>query len=152
MLDTAIHDIDAINYLVSSEVDNVYGTGGRLIHEKNEDHINAIMNYKNGVIATIESNWLMPLKERKLGIVTDKVFVSLDYMNQSIEVAKFGAEIENYNVKKSEPLKLEVKDFLTSIINKSSPLVTAASALKNLQLANLIQTSINQNKVKYKND
>ena len=151
LLDTAIHDIDAISYLVGSEVNSVYGSGKKLIHKKCEDHVNVVMNFRSGVIATIESSWLMPTRERKLSLITDKVSVNLDYISQSIVVVNKNEEFLSYDIEKVEPLKLEIKDFLNSIVNKSSPLVTSSSACKNLEIANLIQSSIDSNEVKYKN-
>ena len=53
-----------------------------------EDHVNLLMRFEGGQIGLCETNWLTPMKIRKLGITTSKGFFELDYQNQSIEFFK----------------------------------------------------------------
>ena len=60
--DTAIHDIDAMQYLTREDPIAVLAKTGNMRHKKFEDYAQIMLTYKDGKSAFIESNWLTPIK------------------------------------------------------------------------------------------
>jgi UDP-N-acetylglucosamine 3-dehydrogenase len=149
ILDLGIHDIDVMRYLIGSDVESVFSSGGRHKHDF-EDYANILLNFKNGVSGFIEVNWLTPMKVRKLAITCTKNFVELDYPSQSIEISSsslrdydpfnlyqthFEFDQRQVRLKKQEPLKRELQDFLDAITEHRKPLVPGEDALVSLKVA-----------------
>jgi len=149
ILDIGIHDIDVMRYLVGSDVESVYCAAGKHKHEF-EDFANILLNFEDGVTGFIEVNWLTPMKVRKLALTCTKNFVEIDYSNQSIEVSSstlrgfdafnlykthFEFDVRQVRLKKQEPLRRELEDFLGAIRERRRPLVTGEEALISLKIA-----------------
>tara|TARA_B100000902_G_scaffold384778_1_gene425339 strand:+ start:2502 stop:3482 length:981 start_codon:yes stop_codon:yes gene_type:complete len=149
ILDTGIHDIDNLLYLVDSKPVNVFATGGSFNQIDLEDHANIIINFENGKSGVIEVNWITPMKVRTLSLTCEKAFVELDYIKQQLFISKssvsesdsprlYPPPIEFKSTKISlnnqEPLKLEIEDFINSISNGTKPLVAGESALLALKV------------------
>ena len=150
VMDLGVHDIDVMRYLVGSPVDTVYALSGRRVHERFEDHANILLHFRNGVNGFIEVNWLTPMKVRRLDLPCLKTFVEVDYMDQSITVSSstLGAldpfnlyqvplerHTQRIHVRKEEPLRRELEDFLAAIREKRPPLVTGEDAVETLKVA-----------------
>ncbi len=148
VMDLGVHDIDVLRYLMS-EVIEVYARGGKIKHEKYEDHASILLSFKNGKSGYIETNWHTPKKIRKLWITTDKNYVEGDYMAQSVEISSDKLEVDEYNayrmsidlnirkinLKKEEPLRREMQDFINAVENHTQPLVTGADGLEAVRIA-----------------
>ena len=149
ILDLGIHEIDNCRYLTGSDVEFVGAFGGSHTHNF-EDYITLTLSMANGSCANIEINWLTPMKIRKLDITCSKSFINLDYINQQATISS--AQHQEYDpanlfntaweyntriipLKKQEPLKLEIKDFLDAINHQRAPLVTGADGLAALKVA-----------------
>tara|TARA_B100001250_G_scaffold213427_1_gene183081 strand:- start:35692 stop:36657 length:966 start_codon:yes stop_codon:yes gene_type:complete len=153
VFDLAIHDLDILSYLASSSFESIYSVGGKIEYPDKEDHVSVIINYKNGINAICEVNWLTPMKIRQLTLTCTKAYVVLDYTEQKIKIfkSKIGtpdlgnlwdltSEIseDTITLEKREPLKLELEDFLNAIVTKSNPLVGADSGIRAVEMAELI--------------
>ncbi len=149
ILDLGIHDIDAIRYLAGGAVKSVYATSGMARNKEHEDHASIVLNFESGMIGYVETNWLTPMKVRKLAITTTEELVTLDYMNQSAEISttQFGEiddrnlfnipleyRTERINMKREEPLKRELNDFLNAVKTGKNPLVTGKDGLDTLKV------------------
>ena len=145
LFDLTIHDVDVISYLVGHKINSVFALGGKAKNNTYEDHVILSTQFDNGVIGSCETNWLTPMKVRKINITTDTCFVTIDYMKQDIKINsssfhnldssnlyKSSMEVKQDHiiVDKTEPLKNEINDFLSSIINNREPLVTAEQGLQ----------------------
>ncbi len=150
VMDLGVHDIDILRYLVESPVESVYTLSGRRMHEQFEDHANLLLRFQNGVNGFIEVNWLTPMKVRRLSLTCLKNFVEVDYTDQSVTVSAstlgpldsanlYQIPLEHHaqriSVRKEEPLRLELEDFLAAIREKRPPLVTGLDALETLRVA-----------------
>lgn len=161
VFDIAIHDLDIVRFLASSEARKIYAIGGRIEYPDKEDHVSILMEFGNGIKAFCESNWLTPLKVRKLNLICTKAYVLLDYTNQTIEVYNSNfVNIDNSNlwnveqninkesieIIKEEPLRLELLDFLKSVSNPSEykPLVSGNDGLQAVQLAESVVQKISE--------
>ena len=132
--DSAIHDIDILRFLFEEDPSTVYAKVGRLKHKKFEDYAHIMLTFKEEKTAFIEANWLTPQKVRRLIVTGSKAILSLDYITQKVTIEKFGETIIPSHQWK-EPLKLELQDFVNSILNNSEPLVTGEDGLKALIIA-----------------
>jgi UDP-N-acetylglucosamine 3-dehydrogenase len=150
VMDLGVHDIDVVQYVVGSNARSVYMLGGRGKEMRYEDHANILIDFGGGTTGFVEVNWLTPMKVRKLALTCSKNFVEVDYMDQSALVcsstfkAVDGGNLYNVPVefdmrriaiKKEEPLRRELKDFLDAISLGKEPLVTGESALRTLRIA-----------------
>jgi UDP-N-acetylglucosamine 3-dehydrogenase len=162
IFDFGVHDIDVMRYL-AGEVVNVYSQAGRYNKKiEFEDHANISLNFKNGIFGIVEVNWLTPVKIRKLQMTCSKNFVELDYINQSVDVSSssfknvdennlYNTAIQynrnHFSLQKSEPLKNEIIDFVSSIENKRSPLVSGFDGLQAIKIAEAAVKSYKLGKV-----
>lgn len=149
VMDLGVHDIDILRYLVGAPVESVYALGGRKMHDRFEDHATLLIRFRNGVEGFVEVNWLTPMKVRRLSLTCLKHFVEVDYIDQSITVSSsslgtldpfnlYQLPLEHHTqriqVRKEEPLRRELEDFLRAIKEKRSPLVSGEDALETLRV------------------
>ena len=167
ILDLGIHDIDNAIYLMGSKPISVFARGGSLNNIDYEDHANLMIKFENGNTAVVEVNWITPMKVRTVSLNCEKAFVELDYMKQEMVVSssrfadpdnpeQFPANIEidrkSVSIKREEPLKMEILDFLQAIKSKSgeerrSPLVDGKQGIIALKVAIAALESIKSGEV-----
>ncbi len=150
VMDLGVHDIDIMRYVVGSPVDTVYALSGQRVNERFEDHANILLRFRNGVNGFVEVNWLTPMKVRRLDLTCLKNFVEVDYTDQSITVSSstlgaldpfnlYQIPLEHHSqkihVRKEEPLRRELEDFLAAVREKRQPLVTGQDAVETLKVA-----------------
>lgn len=149
VMDLATHDIDILRYLVDSKVTTVYAVGGRQRHDLFEDHATILMTFENGVNGYVEVNWLTPMKVRKLSLTCSRNYVELDYTAQTMTISSatlgqldpfnlyqvpFDYDIRHVSLKKEEPLKRELLDFLHAVQEKREPKVSGEDAIETLRV------------------
>ncbi len=150
VMDLGVHDIDVMRYLVGSPVESVYALSGKRSDERFEDHANILLRFANGVDGFVEVNWLTPMKVRRLALTCRKNFVEVDYTDQAITVSSstlrpfdaanlYNIPLEHHTqriqVRKEEPLRLELEDFLAAIRGHRPPLVPGEDAIETLRVA-----------------
>ncbi|MBN2101821.1 MAG: Gfo/Idh/MocA family oxidoreductase [Candidatus Aenigmarchaeota archaeon] len=157
VIDLAVHDIDVINYLLGKSPDKVYAGLGKALIEKRHDYANIFLKY-NGANAFIEVNWITPVKIRRLSVTGTKGYAELNYITQELIyyesiydkfcddfgdfVINFGEpNITKVNIKKEEPLKVELKHFIDCIENNKEPIVTGEQALEALRVSEMALNS-----------
>jgi UDP-N-acetylglucosamine 3-dehydrogenase len=161
IMDLGVHDIDVVQYIIGREAKAVYALGGKGKEMKYEDHANILMEFEGGTSGFVEVNWLTPMKVRKLALTCSKKFVEVDYMDQSALVCSstfkpfevgnmyevpLDLDTRRIAIRKEEPLKRELKDFLAAIESKKDPLVTGESALRTLKIAEAALKSMSTGK------
>ena len=132
VIDSATHDIGVIKYLLGKEPISVFSKIGSLKHAK-EDHAIILLDFDTAA-ACIEVNWFTPHKVRTLVATGSEGIAYLDYIEQKVTVCNSHND-EVVNVLKGEPLKLEIEDFLNSIIVKRRPAVDGAEGYSILRIA-----------------
>ena len=161
ILDLAVHEVDILRYLAGSPAQTVYALGGRRKHERFEDHANILLEFENGVTGFIEVNWLTPMKVRKLALTCERNFVEIDYTTQSVTISSatlmpydpfnlyqipFEYDIRNVSLRKEEPLKRELEDFLGAVKEKRAPLVSGEDAMETMRVAEAAMRSHRERK------
>lgn len=132
VLDTAIHDIGVARYLVGRDPYSVFSRVGSLKHCK-EDHAVIVLDF-DGTIACVEVNWLTPQKVRTLVATGSRESAYLDYIDQSLRIQD-GNGGETVEVRKAEPLRIELEDFLASIMKGQRPSVDGAEGRAVLKIS-----------------
>lgn len=147
--DLAIHDIDVIRYMTGQEVRSVFALGGRMNGLKFEDHANLMMRMSDSINATVEVNWLTPMKVRTVSMTCSCGFALIDYTDQSLELSTSStgeldtADLSNIPmelntqhifVKKEEPLKRELEAFLRAAGSNERAAVDGWDALANIKV------------------
>ena len=132
-IDLAIHDLDVMNYLFDEDVIQVYGTMNSILEKcEFEDHAEIMINFKNESTGILEVNWLTPYKRRQIEITGTDGIISVDYIEQSIDV--YGKFAQDIDIKHEEPLKEELRSFLNAVVNGTEPEITGEDGLKALKM------------------
>src|SRR2546427_10046618 len=110
--DTAIHDIDAMRYLLEEEVSAVFAQTGSLRTHSYEDYAEIMLRFTEGTTGFIDANWLTPRKVRTLIITGSDATINLDYITQEIALENSERLVKPFTPW-AEPLKLELENFVT---------------------------------------
>lgn len=131
-IDLAIHEVDVMAYLMDSPVSKVYAhVGSRLEKCEYEDHAEIMMEFYNNAIGMLEVNWLTPYKKRQLEVTGTDGIISLDYIDQTVEI--FGKNARNVRVPHHEPLMEELDSFLNAIMLDEKPKITGEDGIHALK-------------------
>lgn len=132
-IDLAIHDLDVMYYLFDEDVNQVYGTMGSILDKcEFEDHAEIMVNFENEGTGILEVNWLTPYKRRQIEVTGTDGIISVDYIEQSLDV--YGKFAQDIQIKHEEPLKEELKSFLEAVINKTKPVISGEDGLNALKM------------------
>ena len=130
VVDLAVHDIDVFNFLLDSPPIDKKTIKHKLFKNNLWDSASMLLEYKNAA-CTIVTNWITPVKMRKLYVTGTDGFVELDYISQKIilhgkhmhkkQDGDFYEFLSMYETPKKEvflsrkePLKEELQFFLNS--------------------------------------
>ena len=130
--DLAIHDIDIVNHLFKGDPESVYAIAGRIAH-RYEDYANINIRYKGDRTAFVETNWLTPRRKRTLTITGTEGIINIEYTTQEISIETH-QQVTQPILPYQEPLYLELKNFVDSVINDTPPQVTGEDGLKALRI------------------
>jgi len=131
--DTAIHDIDAMRYLLEEEVSAVFAQTGSLRTHSYEDYAEIMLRFKEGTTGFIDANWLTPRKVRTLIITGSDATINLDYITQEITLENSQRLVKPFTPW-AEPLKLELENFITTILRDTEEAPSGEDALKAIRV------------------
>jgi len=143
--DTAIHDLDIMRFIFDQEPRSLYARMGSLGH-RFEDYAQIMLGFHGIQTGFIEANWLTPQKKRTLTVTCENAIVTLDYLTQKIAVEDMYGQ-RDISSTWEEPLRLELQDFVASVIDDRPPVVTGLDGLKALTLAERAIASAERNAV-----
>lgn len=144
--DSAVHDFDVISYLFGEKADKVTANAGNAKHPADiEDHAQIMVDFNNGKSGIVETNWLTPHKTRELSAVGSKAIAYLDYIDQSLTVHNEDWE-KDLEIKKREPLKNELEDFISCTLNGEEPKVCGEDGVHVLKVALSAKKSSKENR------
>jgi len=158
IVDLGVHDIDVLRHILGSDVERLYCECGRIIHKDQTDYGKLLLRFRNSALASIDVNWLTPVKLRKLVIQGLEAMFEVNYITQQlykyeityvkefsdwsdILLAMTEGEMRRIPVKKEEPLKLELQAFTDSVRDGSPPPISGEDGLRALQIALLAEES-----------
>ncbi|MCS6955431.1 MAG: Gfo/Idh/MocA family oxidoreductase [Candidatus Calescibacterium sp.] len=151
LLDLMIHDIDIIlNYLMKGKKIKSINSVGNSVYSftNNEDIAVGNITFYNGSVAVMTASRCYPSKERKMRIVQhdNSIYVDLilQYMEihhvpsniyKNTDIESFEVKIEIPNIIRSESLRMEIMEFVSSVIQNREPLVGIDDGIRSLDVA-----------------
>lgn len=153
VIDIGVHDIDIMNWFFGRLPRKIIAQGDNALHQAKTDHVEAFLDYGVGSTGIFFVNWITPLKVRKLTISGKKAYVELNYITQELDfyeshvmrsyddfgdfLIKFGDSQDKkiISLNNVEPLKAELKSFISAIKKNEKPAVTAREAIDALDIA-----------------
>ncbi len=154
VLDVMIHDLDAVQWLVGSDVQVVaiHAVGIPVISNK-VDAANARLEFQNGTVANITASRIGSEKIRKTRFYQSNAYVSLDYAAKLASVTSLdpaasdplaGIKINRLEIADVEPLRAELLAFLDAIENDTEPPITGEDGRRAVALATGVLDKINE--------
>jgi predicted dehydrogenase len=159
-VDLATHDLDIICWIARERPVRVYAETARRVHGQHEDLLFGLLHFASGATGMLDVNWLTPDKRRLLVVVGEEGMFELDYLTQRLTftrsadttrprlIAGFAPTYEGeaavLPVETTEPLALEIDDFLAVVRTGRRPLVDAVDGLWAVALAEALLTSARQ--------
>ena len=149
VMDLMIHDIDVLLSLVDEDVSLINAVGA----EENR-YIDAQLAFEGGIVASLTASRVTQRKIRRLSITTRKCWISVDYIDRSVEIHRHSLPeyvegtsgmhyrhegvVERPMVDSGEPLKEELASFVECVRTGETPQVTAEDGLRALDVARRI--------------
>ncbi len=144
VLDLMIHDLDIILDLIQDEVKVIRSSGIHVLSEK-FDIANARLEFESGCVATLTASRVHQGKVRNLRIFEPTAYYSIDYIDQAVKVFPLNGQqtdIKSLRIKKEEPLKKELQNFIRCIRDGKIRKVSAEEGLRALKLAHQVLAEI----------
>jgi predicted dehydrogenase len=119
--------------LLEEEVSAVFAQTGSLRTHSYEDYAEIMLRFDEGTTGFLDANWLTPRKVRTLIITGSEATISLDYITQEITLENSQRLVKPFTPW-AEPLKLELENFITSIIRDREEAPSGEDALKAIRV------------------
>jgi predicted dehydrogenase len=148
ILDLMIHDLDVILSLVQSDVQSVEAVGVPVLSES-ADIANARLRFAGGCIANITSSRVALKRERKIRIFQTDTYVSVDYSEKHVRICRRLIDngnptitVEEHALGDGDALFDEIEHFVQAVRTRQRPLVDGRTALRALEVAELIRSNL----------
>lgn len=161
-MDLMIHDAEIVLSLVKSPVKNILTSSVKTPdHAEGKDYITALLEFENGVTASMTASRITQARVRTLTVSTDTNYIDMDFIGQSINVHSQGRmpyvnqdsipDWMNYGLKGSveqlfiptnQPLTAELTHFVNCINGKETPRITGENALEALRVIWTVQKKL----------
>ena len=161
-MDLMIHDAEIVLSLVKSPVKNILASSVKTPdHAEGKDYITALLEFENGVTASMTASRITQARVRTLTVSTDTNYIDMDFIGQSINVHSQGRmpyvnqdsipDWMNYGLKGSveqlfiptnQPLTAELTHFVNCINGKETPRITGENALEALRVIWTVQKKL----------
>jgi predicted dehydrogenase len=135
-LDLMIHDVDIILSLIHLPVKEIRAVGAQVLTDK-IDVAKAWLAFENGCIALATVSRLSPEKQRRLKVFQKDSYISIDYLNSEIKRhfrTKEGISFDILKPENKEPLKEELKDFISCVKERKRPKVSGVEGREALKI------------------
>lgn len=149
VLDLMIHDLDIVLAMVRRPLEEVRAAGISILSHK-VDIANVRLAFQGGCIANLTASRVSTERVRKLRLFQPHQYVSLDYARQdavAYTVSPSGGQQIDFRmlpVTKTEPLRVELEDFLESVESRRAPRVSGDQACAALEAAMSILDKIEE--------
>jgi len=142
ILDLMIHDLDIILHFVKSPIDAIDAVGVSVLSEQ-VDIANVRLKFKTGCVANITASRVTGKTMQKIRFFGVEGYHAVDYSKRElVSLSKKEGEKGNIDIVSNaveviqhDPLEEEIRSFVDSIRNSSTPLVTGMDGRDALELA-----------------
>lgn len=153
VIDLAPHDVDVMRFLVGSSPTRVYAETEQRIHTDHEDLVWGLLRFPDGVVGSLEINWLTPTKIREVLVLGERGLFRVDDLTQDLyyyENSQANSDLwpayqtlkgvseggmRRYEIERYEPLKAELQAFLKAVQTGTPVPVSGEDGLEALRLA-----------------
>ena len=160
--DLMVHDLDIVTALADSPIKLLYAGAVRTEKSNGKDHVSVLLQFDSGILATVTASRISQNMVRRLSVTTDHGVVEVDYVNQSADVYlgheiirrdqskrpfgeySCGISLESVQIRRQEPLQLELAHFIDIIENDGEPLVSGEQGLAAMEVVWSIQDILEQ--------
>jgi predicted dehydrogenase len=148
--DLLIHDLDIVmNALNKSGIRQLYANGRTSFSKSHVDYTHSIIEFENGVLATLEASRTTEDKIREIDIHSANSFIRMDLLNKTLTITRstnfkldtgYNSTYRQDNITEKvfiqmvEPLRSELLDFYSSISGAGSPRISGEDALSVLKV------------------
>jgi predicted dehydrogenase len=156
--DSAVHDIDAMRWILGSEVTRVYAAARSGLKMPVEDSVSGVLHFQSGPMASLEVSWLSARRVRDLAVIGETGMFVLRYAGQTLEHYKtpprsgplqgwsLASAPEEGNavpiaVEPREQLVLELRAFVEAVRTASPMPVTGEDGLAAVAVADAMTLS-----------
>ena len=149
--DLATHDIDCFRALLGCEVEIVQAETERGLRTEQEDALVGLLRFENGAVATLETNWLSPRKERELTVLGERGMLTVDYLAQELRSLFLGAgepagetpalDVARFPDAGQAPLRAELAAFLRVARGEEAPAVSVEDGAAAVRVADALVES-----------
>ena len=156
VLDLMIHDLDIVLAFAKSPIKEVRAVGLPILSGK-VDIANVRLEFDSGCIANFTASRVSTERVRKLRFFQPRQYISLDYGRQEVLVFTVGSDgasgtpsvnpqigLSKPPVAAEEPLHAELKSFMESVRERSTPVVPLEDGRRALALALQILEAIRE--------
>jgi len=156
VLDLMIHDLDIVLSFVNSPIKEIRAVGLPILSGKT-DIANVRIEFDSGCVANFTASRVSTERVRKLRFFQPKQYVSLDYARQDALVFSVGSgdsvaaptanpqiQVRKLASVQEEPLHAELKAFLQSVQQRSTPVVGLGDGRRALAVALDIVSAIDE--------
>lgn len=141
IFDLMIHDLDLLLAVVGSEVASIEAVGVHVLTPRT-DIANARLRFASGCIANLTASRISREQVRKIRFFQHDSYVSIDSAAQEVDVYRLvrgdgrpSIHGGRMDVSRDEPLRLELRDFVSAVRERRAPAVTAHAGRDALALA-----------------
>jgi predicted dehydrogenase len=152
VLDLMIHDIDVVLALLGERPERVTAHGTR-----DNQWATANLGFGDGTVATLTASRVTQQRVRKLAITAEECRVNVDYIDRSVEIHRHSLPeyiedngdvryrhesiVERPTVETGEPLKNELRSFVSAAETDADPVVSGEDGLRVLKVAREIDAA-----------
>jgi len=147
ILDLMIHDLDIILHFMDMFPERIDSVGVPVL-SKSVDIANTRLNFPNGAVANLTASRVSMDPIRKFRIFQKETYISIDFKDHDVSIYKRMPPTGNNpipkiqgfkpEIKKEEPLYLEITNFIDSIRTGKQPHVTGTVGMQALQAALMV--------------
>jgi len=146
--DVMIHDLDILMAMVDSPVTGIHALGIPVVTDK-VDIAHARLDFASGAVANLTASRVSVDRVRKLRFFQHQEYISVDYARQDvlrIRVLQPGPQpqfdFEQVAVQQQEPLAGELRAFVDSVRDRTTPVVDGSAGRRALELADRVMDGI----------
>jgi UDP-N-acetylglucosamine 3-dehydrogenase len=157
-IDLASHDLDIVRYIMDTDITRVYAETAQNIATDREDTMDCVLRCTNGVVGTLNINWVTPTKIRELAVTGTKGMFVVNYLTQELFFYENAVASSNWQqlsvlsgvsegtvtkpvISRHEPLKAELDYFAGAVRDNTAPLISGEDGLKALIAAQALVKS-----------
>jgi len=150
VFDLMIHDIDIVTTVSDAPVADISAIG-----IDDNAHVMAQLEFEDGLIATLTASRVTQERIRDLAVTAEDCQIDVDYIDQSVEIHRHSLPeyvtdngdvryrhesiIERPTIENGEPLKNELREFVTAVREGREPRTPATQGLRAVEIAHRIK-------------